>query len=106
MSIDELYVLNPLEDHSTEVYKITGILNFTNTAYSKGVSITDTSTGTYLSAYCSGSSQYNCFLDYNGQVVTAYIAMCNWNSKTYYRICILAIEVEGVTVYNTSNFTA
>jgi len=106
MSIDELYVLNPLEDHSTQVYKISGILNFTGGGFSTGVNITDTSTGTYLSAYCSGSSQYSCFSAYAGQEVTAYVAMCNWNSKTYYRICILAIEVEGVTVYNTSNFTA
>lgn len=105
VSIDELYNLDAFEDHTTEVYKITGVLNFTGSGFSTGVSITDTLTGTFLSAYCSGSGQYSCFQGFNGQEVTAYIAMCNWNNKTYYRMCILAIEVEGTTVYNTSQFT-
>ncbi len=105
VSIDALYSLDAFEDHSTEVYKITGVLNFTGSGYSTGVNITDTKTGTFLSAYCSGSGQYSCFQAYNGQEVTAYVAMCNWNNKKYYRMCILAIEVEGNTIYNTSKFT-
>jgi len=58
-----------------------------------------------LTAYSSSASQYS-FLDpYIGKNVTAEIALCNWNSKSSFKIAVLSVMGEdGVKVYNTLHF--
>jgi hypothetical protein len=44
---------------------------------------------------------------YNGQEVTLEIAACNWNNKTYWRGCAIAIRLaDGTKILNTVNFDA
>ena len=51
------------------------------------------------------SSQYNFLKDYDGQLLTYNVAVCNWNGKNYYRGCIVSVETsEGTTIYNKLNF--
>ena len=55
--------------------------------------------------YSSSSSQYNWLKAYAGQTITVEVAPCNWNEKTSYRGCVLAVVNEdGSKIYNTLNF--
>lgn len=98
----DLYNLNKMTDYSTTVFVITGKLDIP-TGNSQP-SITDAS-GTKFSFYCSGSSQFAFLHPYAGQEVTLEIAACNWNSKTYWRGCAIAIRLaDGSKIFNTWNF--
>jgi hypothetical protein len=58
-----------------------------------------------LSLYCSSADQYSWLKAYANQEVTLEVAACNWNDKTYYAGCALAIVHEdGTKTYNTLNF--
>ena len=55
--------------------------------------------------YASGVAQYEWLKQYNGQKVKLEIVACNWNNKTYYAACAIALVLEdGTRVYNTLNF--
>ena len=52
-----------------------------------------------------GGAQYSWLADYDGQVVSVELAICNWNSKTdKMRGCIVAVTVDGQRIVNTLNF--
>ena len=90
------------DDHSTEVYVLTGKLTFPS-GYGQ-VSISD-GKGNSIGFYASGTTQYNFLKDYANQEVTLEIALCNWNSKTYWAGCVLAIRLaDGTKIVNTLNF--
>ena len=98
----DLYNLDKMTDYSTTVFVITGTL--TVPTGNSQPSIVDAS-GQSFSFYCSGSSQFGFLQDYNGQEVTLEIAACNWNSKTYWRGCPIAIRLaDGTKVLNAWNF--
>ncbi len=103
-TVKDIYDLDDTEDHTTEVYVVTGTLEFTSSGYSKNLHVVDGNTR--LRIYCSNAeAQFACFAAYNGQTVTIEIAPCNWNSKDYYCGCILAIHLEdGTVIYGDSNF--
>ena len=64
-----------------------------------------TSDGKEVSLYCSSANQYEWLKAYNGQTVTLELAACNWNSKSYYAGCAIAVVNEdGTKVYNELNF--
>ena len=105
-TVDELYNLNAMEDHTTEVYEIQGILKFIDKGRYVSVELHGPGSTNYLGVYCSGPGQYASFEHLVDQEVTMKIAMCNWNNKTYYATCILSMTVNGETVYNTCNFPA
>ena len=98
----DLYGLDKMADYSTTVFVITGTL--TVPTGNSQPSIVDAS-GQSFSFYCSGSGQFGFLQDYAGQVVTLEIAACNWNSKTYWRGCPIAIRLaDGTKAFNTWNF--
>ncbi len=103
-TIKDIYDLNATEDHTTEVYLVKGTVSFIYNAHYTNVEIVDGTTK--LSLYCNNASSQYAFLEaYNGQEVTLEIAPCNWNSKDYYRGCVLAIHLEdGTVIYNECNF--
>jgi hypothetical protein len=73
------------------------------TAYYSNIFLSDGSTQIRL--YCSSSSQYSWLKAYAGQEVTVEIAACNWNDKTYYVGCVLAVvHADGTKTLNTLNF--
>ena len=58
-----------------------------------------------LQFYQSGSSQYAWLNEYLGQTFKAEIALCNWNSKSKFKVCVLSITLEdGTQIYNELNF--
>ena len=95
--------LDATESHSTEVYIVKAVVEVIETAYYTSLKITYN--GTELALYCSSANQYNWLKAYAGQEITIEVAPCNWNDKTSYRGCVLAVVNEdGSKVYNTLNF--
>ncbi len=105
-TITSLYNLDPLEDHTTEVFKVQAKISFIDKGnYTTVVLVDPNNEQVSLGLYTSSSSQYNFLKDYDGQVLTYNVAVCNWNGKNYYRGCIVSVETsEGATIYNQLNF--
>ena len=104
-TIKEVYDLDAMEDHSTEVYVLTGKLNIPS-SNRETVSLTDVN-GNELKFYHSSPSQYSFLSAYSGQEVTIEVAVCNWNNKTYWRGCAIAIRLaDGTKIVNQLNFTS
>ncbi len=101
-TLADVYALNVNEDHTTEVYVVKATVSIVETPYYSTISLTDGSTK--LSLYCSGAGQYAFLKPYAGQEVTLEIAPCNWNNKTYYVGCVLAVHTADGKVLNTLNF--
>jgi uncharacterized protein YdeI (BOF family) len=103
-TLGDIYNLNPLEDHSTDVYVVKAIVEWVKTDRYSSVKLVNAQ-GETLGLYCSGAGQYSWLSEFAGQEVTMEIAACNWNDKTYYRGCVLAVILEdGTKVCNTLNF--
>lgn len=105
-TITALYNLDPLEDHTTEVFKVKAKISFIDKGnYTIVVLVDPNDESVSLSLYTTSASQYNFLKDYEGQVLTYNVAVCNWNGKNYYRGCIVSVETsEGTTIYNQLNF--
>ena len=105
-TITSLHELDPLEDHTTEVFKVKAKISFIDKGnYTTAVLVDPNDESVSLGLYTSSSSQYNFLKDYEGQVLTYNVAVCNWNGKNYYRGCIVSVETsEGTTIYNQLNF--
>ena len=103
-TLAEIGALDCTESHSTELYIVSGVtVEVVETAYYTNINIKDAS-GT-LGLYCSSASQYNWLKAFAGQEITIEIAPCNWNDKTYYRGCVLAVVLaDGTKVLNNLNF--
>lgn len=100
-TVADFYALDPTVDYSTTVYVLTGTVS----TGSYGAVYFTGSDGTYITLYASGSGQYSWLLAYEGQEITVEVAPCNWNSKTYWRGCVLAVVHEdGTKTVNTLNF--
>ena len=102
-TLADLYALDHTEDHTTEVYVVTAKIEYIETNFYTSLKLTHD--GAEFNLYMSGAGQYSWMKDYFGQTVTLEIAPCNWNDKSYYRGCVLAIILEdGSKIYNTLNF--
>ena len=100
----EFYDLD--ENNLTEacnVYVLKVKVEFYDGTYSSGLKLVSGSTS--ISVYCSGAGQYSWLKQFDGQEVTVELAPCNWNTKSYYASCVLAVVLEdGTKVYNDYNF--
>ena len=106
-TVETFYALDETVDYSTTVYVLTVRIERTGNQYSTNYALYSTTSNTYISLYCSGAGQYDPLLkQFVGQTVTLEIAPCNWNSKTYWRGCVLAVRTEDGKVYNQLNFDA
>ena len=99
-----IYDLDELDmSETTKLYVITATIVVEEGTYSSNIYVSDGTTK--LRLYCSSSSQYSWLKAYAGQTVTVEIAPCNWNSKSYYTGCVLAVVNEdGSKVVNSLNF--
>ena len=103
LTLAEFSKLPVTTDYTTCVYTITATVEVGGSAYYTNIKLTDD--GTSVNLYCSSAAQYKWLQAYAGQEVTMEIAACNWNSKSYYTGCVLAvINEDGSKVYNTLNF--
>ena len=106
-TVEAFYGLDETVDYSTTVYVLTVRIERTGNQYSTNYALYSTTSDTYISLYCSGAGQYDPLLkQFVGQTVTLEIAPCNWNSKNYWRGCVLAVRTEDGKVYNQLNFDA
>ena len=103
-TLKEVYDLDPKVDFSTTVFVVKANVTVEESAYYTNIYLTDAN-GTKLRLYCSSANQYNWLKAYAGQEVTVEVAACNWNDKTYYTGCVLAVVTEQGKVCNTLNFT-
>lgn len=102
-TLDDFYALDANEDHSTEVYVVKATIEWVETDYYTSLKIKDGSTT--VSLYCSGAGQYGFLKQFAGQEVTIELVPCNWNGKSYYAGCLIAVITENGKVYNNLNFT-
>ena len=106
-TVEAFYDLDETVDYSTTVYVLTVRIERTGNQYSTNYALYSTTSDTYISLYCSGAGQYDPLLkQFVGQTVTLEIAPCNWNSKTHWKGCVLAVRTEDGKVYNQLNFDA
>lgn len=100
MSVDETV-------HTTEVYVLEGVTISANIQpqYSTYNLVQGDAS---MQLYSSSGSQYDDLLGaYANQTVDMELALCNWNSKSSFKGCVLSVtNAEGVKTYNTFNFAA
>ncbi len=101
-TLADVYNLNVNDQHSTEVYVVKATVILEETAYYSNIKLTDGTNN--LTLYSSGSGQYAFLKDYVGQEVTVELAPCNWNDKSYYAGCVLAVYTEDGKIVNSLNF--
>lgn len=104
-TVDDLRNLDIMTDYSTTVFVVDAIVTVTETAYYTSISVKSTTTSTTITLYCSSAAQYSFLKAYSGQTVTLELAACNWNDKTYWAFCALAVvNADGTKTLNTLNF--
>ena len=101
-TLADFYALDANENHSNEVYVVKATIEVQSTAYYTNIKIKDGSTT--VSLYCASAAQYKFLEQFAGQEVTLELAPCNWNNKTYWAGCVLAVITEDGKIYNTLNF--
>ncbi len=101
-TLKDIYDLDVNEDHSTEIYVVKATVNLVETNYYTSIKLKDGNTE--LSLYCSSAGQYSFLKQFAGQEVTLEVAPCNWNDKTYYAGCVLAVRTSDGKVPNELNF--
>ena len=99
---EEYRALDVMVDYSTTVFVLTGTVQITETAYY--TSLNFTVDGQKITLYCSGAGQYAFLKQFNGQEVTLEVAACNWNDKTFWAGCALAVRTADGKILNTLNF--
>lgn len=112
LSVQDFYNLDATVDYTTSVFTVRGYVvieenaNYTNIYISNADTFDKSnSENIYIRLYCSSASQYNWLKAYQGQLVTVEIAPTNYNNKTYYTGCVLAVVLDdGSKVVNSLNF--
>lgn len=98
----------PVSDDSVtmQVYKITDTVCLTSGNYAT-YWLHSTSKDSGMQLYSSATSQYNFLSPYVGQTVDMEVALCNWNSKSAFKVSVLSVtSSDGVKVYNRLKFKA
>lgn len=99
----DFYALDKAVDYSTTVFVLTATINYVKEAYYTTLNLTSGSTK--ITLYMSGAGQYSWLEPFYGQEVTMEIAPCNWNDKTFWAGCVLAIRLaDGTKIMNPYNF--
>lgn len=101
-TLTDFYNLDPKVDYTTTVFVLKATIAVEETAHYTNINLI--SGETKVGLYCSSAKQYNWLKEYAGKEVTLELAACNWNSKTYYRGCVLAVRTADGKVLNTLNF--
>ena len=104
-TVEELYTLAITEDYSTTAFVVDVLVSVEETAYYTNIKLKSTDGSVTISLYCSSANQYSWLKAFANKVVTLELAACNWNDKTYWAFCALAvINEDGTKVLNTYNF--
>ncbi len=101
-TLADFYALDVTKDYTTTVYVVKATVDLVETQHYSTIKLTDGATS--VSLYCSGAGQYSWLKPYAGQEVTLELIPCNWNGKTYYAGCVLAVRTADGKVVNQLNF--
>lgn len=101
-TLADFYALDKTEDHTTEVYVVKATVEVVETNFYTSIKLKDGSTS--VSLYCSSANQYGFLKAFAGQEVVLELAPCNWNDKTYYASCALAVRTADGKIVNELNF--
>lgn len=105
-TLTDLQAIPATEDATTQVYVVTAKVKVVEAQYYSNIYLTVDGAEHDFTLYCSSSNQYSWLKAYNGQEVTVEVALCNWNDKSFYAGCVLAlIDADGTKVCNQLNFT-
>ncbi len=109
LSVKDFYNLDETVDFTTSVFLVTGYVVVEETSFYTNIYISDSSTynksNINVRLYCSNAKQYNWLKAYAGQEVTVEMSPTNYNNKTYYTGCVLAvIHADGTKTVNSLNF--
>lgn len=97
--------LDATVDYSTTVFITQAKVVVEETDYYTSLKLTSIDGNTTITLYCSGAGQYSWLKPYAGQTVTLELAACNWNDKSYWAFCALAlVNEDGSKIYNELNF--
>ena len=103
ISAADFGMLDVTVDYSTSVFIVKATVVVEESAYYTRISLVDGSSK--IALYCSSANQYGFLKAFAGQEVTMEIAACNWNDKSFYAGCVLAVVHEdGTKTLNTLNF--
>lgn len=104
-TLADFYNLDVTVDYSTTVFVLKATVEVIETNYYTKICLTD---GTnQVTLYCSSANQYSFLKVYAGQEVTVELAACNWNDKSFYAGCVLAvINADGSKTINELNFSS
>ena len=95
--------LDVTKDFTTSVFTMKATVVVNETPYYTNLYLSDGTNKVNL--YCSSANQYNFLKEFAGQEITIEIAACNWNDKSYYTGCVLAvINADGSKTLNELNF--
>lgn len=103
-TLDDFYALDVSVNHSNEVYVVVGTIVVEETPYYTNMKLMSPG-GQKITLYSSSASQYNWLKAFAGQEITIEIAPCNWNNKTFWAGCVIAVRTAEGKVYNELNFT-
>lgn len=103
-TLADIASLDHTEDHSTEVYVVKAVVVVVETPFYTSIKVQSKDGTVSLNLYSSSAAQYQFLHQFNGQEVTLEIAPCNWNDKTSYAGCVLAVVTENGKVINSLNF--
>lgn len=104
-TVEDFRALDVTVDYSTTVFVLNVTVIVESNAYYTNIKLKSPTSDTTITAYCSSASQYAWLQEYAGQEITIEFAACNWNDKTFWAGCVLAVRLaDGTKVLNTLNF--
>ena len=101
-TLADFYALNNTVDHTTEVYVVKATVSVVETNYYTSIKLVDGTTSVTL--YCSSANQYSFLKQFANQEVVLELAPCNWNDKSFYASCALAVRTADGKIINELNF--
>lgn len=96
--------LSVSENHTNEVYIIEAKFIWEDHGRYTTCHLEDESGEGQL--YTSSANQYSWLQDYNEQTLTYAVAPCNWNTKSFYKLCVIYVQLaDGTIIYNDGAFS-
>ena len=102
---DLLALIQTNQDLTTNVYVVKCYLKKVESQYYTNFYLTDETKTKDIYLYAGSGSQYSIYNDFvdNGEYTITFM-LCNWNSKTPYRACIISVNDGKKEVINNYNF--
>lgn len=90
---------------ATKGYFVTAEVELIETGYYTSIKLKSSTTDKTITLYCSGAGQYSFLFDLAGKGEFVFeLIPCNWNSKSFYAACAIAVYTPDGKLINTLNF--